>query len=118
MSLANRAAQFAPFAALTGHNDAIAETARLTDTQREITTDEMNELSRKFAYALSFDEPPVIKITYFHPDGLKAGGSYITITGAVRKIDEVYGLILMADGAEIPLDSVSEISGDIFDSDD
>lgn len=114
MPMENRAAQFAPFAALTGHSDAISETARTTTRQIDRSAEELEELSRKLAYALSFAEPPVLTITYFRPDGRKSGGSYVTITGSVKKIEPCFNLLTMTDHREIPLDAISDITGPIF----
>ena len=85
MPLESRAAQFAPFAALTGHSDAIADTARRTDTFTELSTDQQLDLSRRLTYALSFPDPPSITITYFRPDARKDGGAYITVTVTTPK---------------------------------
>ena len=114
MSLYNRAAQFAPFAALSGHDDAIEETARLTDEQRELSPGESEELNRKLAYLLQRDESTSVDITYFLPDGRKKGGRYCTITGTIRKIDDIEGRITLTDGTVIPLNAVSDIRGEIF----
>lgn len=114
MSLANRAAQFAPFAALTGHDAAIAETARTTSTRLEQSLDWLRELSRRLAYAMSFADAPVLKITYFQPDSRKAGGSYVTVTGSIRKVEQCFNLLTLADNTEIPLDAIAAIEGEIF----
>ena len=94
MSLHDRAAQFSPFAALTGHSAAIAETGRLTDSR--ITLDE-SEMARVDAALQRLREllpqAPTVSITYFVPDERKAGGSYQTITGEVKRIDTVSGTI-------------------------
>ena len=94
MSLHDRAAQFSPFAALTGHSAAIAETGRLTDSR--ITLDE-SEMARVDAELQHLQEllpsRPTVSITYFVPDERKAGGSYQTITGEVKRIDTVSGTI-------------------------
>ena len=94
MSLHDRAAQFSPFAALTGHSAAIAETGRLTDSR--ITLDE-SEMTRVDAALQRLREllpqAPTVSITYFVPDERKAGGSYQTITGEVKRIDTVSGTI-------------------------
>lgn len=79
MSMENRAAQFAPFAALTGHDAAIAETARLTSEKPELSTEELDKLSRRLVYAIEKDA--TIRITYFQPDSFKHGGSYCQTEG-------------------------------------
>ena len=104
MSLHDRAAQFSPFAALTGHSAAIAETGRLTDSR--ITLDE-SEMARVDAELQRLQEllpsRPTVSITYFVPDERKAGGSYRTITGEVKRIDTVSGMIQLADRQCVPI---------------
>lgn len=115
MSLYNRAAQFAPFAALTGHDAAIEETARLTDVQQELTQGERDMLNRKMNYLLHTDDSPVVEITYFQPDQKKAGGTYRTVSGSVKKVDDAASKVMLTDGTAIPLDAVSDIRGEVFD---
>ena len=115
MSLYNRAAQFSPFAALSGHDEAIEETVRLTDEQRELTQGESDELNRKLAYLLQRNESTPVDIIYFQPDGRKNGGSYRSVSGTIKKIDDIGGRIVMTNGTFIPLDAVSDIRGEIFD---
>lgn len=112
MSLENRAAQFAPFAALSGHDDAIAETARITIEKPELSAEDLERLSRKLIYAIEQDAE--IRITYFQPDALKQGGSYREICGKVKKIDETDSQLILADHRAIPLDSIIAIDSDIF----
>lgn len=115
MSLSDRAAQFSPFAALTGHNAAIRETARLTDSRIELAEDRRSLLNDRLQIAAAFagtDEQ--FSFTYFVPDGKKDGGSYRTCTGAVRKIDPVCGFIELRDRIRIPIESVTEVSGSLF----
>lgn len=114
MSMESRAAQFAPFAALTGHDAAIAETARITTARSEQSAEQLMELSRKLAYALSMPERRQLTITYFRPDSRKDGGAYVSVRGAVKRVEECFNLLTLTDGTEIPLDAVSDISGEIF----
>ena len=111
MSLHDRAAQFSPFAALTGHSAAIAETGRLTASR--ITLDE-SEIARVDAALQRLREllpqAPAVSITYFVPDERKAGGSYQTITGAVRRIDTVNGVLLLTDRCEVPIADIFDIT--------
>ena len=111
MSLHDRAAQFSPFAALTGHSAAIAETGRLTDSR--ITLDE-SEMARVDAALQRLREllsqEPVASITYFVPDERKAGGSYQTVTGAVRRIDTVNGVLLLTDQRAIPIPDILDVA--------
>ena len=110
MSLYDRAAQFSPFAALTGHSAAIAETGRLTD--RRVELDEY-EMARGDAELQRLQEllpgGPTASITYFVPDERKNGGSYQTVTGEVKRIDAVTGVIQMTDRREIPIEDVFSI---------
>lgn len=115
MSMDARAAQFAPFAALTGHEDAINETARRTAAMRELTAEELADLSRKLSYALSFPERPVIDITYFVPDTRKDGGSYVTVKAAIRMVEETRNIMTLMDGTEIALDAVTDLRSPVFD---
>lgn len=114
MGMEARAAQFAPFAALTGHDAAIAGTARRTSSRLELSADELHVLSQKMAYALSFAERPELSVTYFKADSRKTGGAYITVHGSIKKVEECYNLLTLTDGTEIPLTDISDISGDIF----
>lgn len=116
MSLYNRAAQFAPFAALSGHDDAIEETARLTEARRELTQGERDILNRKLNWLLQRDDNPVIKITYFQPDKRKSGGRYCTVTGTLKKIDDIEGKLLLRDGTSISFSDISDMDGEVFDN--
>ena len=111
MSLHDRAAQFSPFAALTGHSAAIAETGRLTDSR--ITLDE-SEMARVDAELQHLQEllpsRPTVSITYFVPDERKAGGSYQTVTGTVRRIDTANGVVLLTDRREVPIADIFDIT--------
>ncbi|MGM9853777.1 MAG: hypothetical protein ACI30N_07410 [Muribaculaceae bacterium] len=114
MPLESRAAQFAPFAALTGHSDAIAETARRTDDFPELSADELLDLSRRLTYAMSFPEPPSITITFFRPDIRKTGGAYVTVTGTIKKLEPAYNLLTLTDGTQIPLSAITALQSPIF----
>ena len=109
MPMRNRAAQFAPFAALSGHDDAIAETRRITESFKELSDDEKTLVSRKLTYAI--ETKSQISLKYFIPDKTKAGGSYNRIEGRIMKWDEYNNTILMNDGNIIPVRSISEIDG-------
>lgn len=110
MPLADRAAQFAPFATLTGHSAAIQETARLTESRVEPDEYEKDILREKLnLIAAKIDECPEITITYFQPDGKKEGGAYLDVTGCVMKIDEYKRVICMKDSAKIPIDEIVQI---------
>ena len=113
MSLRDRAAQFAPFAALTGYEAAVGETARLTSERRELDPQEAEELNRRLTdLAARLKDRPEVTIEYFVPDERKAGGAYITVTGVVRNISVPERLMILADGTAIPLDDVISIEWD------
>ena len=110
MSRMNRAAQFAPFAALTGYEESIEETARLTDRRIELSEYEIEELNAKLNFIQEhIKERPEVTITYFQPDERKEGGSYITVAGKVRRIDEVIGVLVFEDEKIICLETIIEI---------
>ncbi len=110
MPICDRAAQFSPFAALTGYEAAIKETARLTDERRQLDESEKEILNGKLqAIAERLKETPRVAITYFKPDERKAGGSYVTVVGAVIKMNPYRRMIIMEDGLEVPIDDVFEI---------
>ena len=110
MPLRDRAAQFAPFAALTGYEAAVGETARLTVERRELDAQEAAELNRRLAdLAARLKDRPEVTIEYFVPDERKAGGAYVTITGRVRHISVPEKTLVMEDGAVIPLDDIVSI---------
>lgn len=110
MSIHDRAAQFAPFAALTGHGEAIAETARLTDRKIELDDYERLKLDEKLLILQEhIMEMPEISVTYFCPDEKKEGGKYVTITKALRKINEVERTLLMEDGMQIRIEDILEV---------
>lgn len=119
MSLYNRAAQFAPFAALTGYEEAIIETARLTAPKVDMMEDNQQLLDRKLALlSRSLREQPTVSITYFQPDKKKTGGQYLTVTGVIKTIRDSERVILMADGKRVSIDTIISIDGDIFSSEE
>lgn len=107
MPMADRAAQFSPFAALAGHGAAIAETARLTDRKIELTEDETSLLDEKLRLLLETGGTGVF--TWFLPDGRKDGGSYVTAEGSIKKIDPLAGKITLASGSAISIEDILEI---------
>lgn len=110
MSMENRAAQFAPFAALTGHDEAIAETARLTTPKKLLSNDEMASLTRKLACVIE-QVPGQEEYTFVHyvPDAKKEGGKYVSITGTVKKYDEVTRTITLSDWKVLLIDNILSI---------
>jgi len=115
MSIANRAAQFSPFAALTGYDAAIAETARLTDERKELSEDMLETLSMKLGMLEdAIPDRPEVSVTYFRKDEKKEGGAYITVTGAVKKIDDYEGVIVLVNGKKINIQDILDIEGKLF----
>lgn len=115
MPMSDRAAQFAPFAALTGYDSAIKETGRLTDERIELDEEALTALDMKYQLLMdAFDDAPEVTITYFQPDERKAGGEYVSAIGAVKKVDGFERLITMQDGTKIPMDDVLSIDGELF----
>ena len=111
MSMHDRAAQFSPFAALVGYDDAVAETARLTDSRLELTEDEMFELNANLNRLLdSLDEQPQISVTYFVPDEKKSGGKYVEKVGVVRIIDSYAGELEFTDGVRIAVADMAALT--------
>ena len=110
MPMEMRAAQFAPFAALTGYDTVINETARLTDQQVELEDYDNERLNRKYAELIeNISEHPVITVSYFKPDKHKGGGAYVSKTGHLKKVDTYEQLMIMEDGTSIPLAAIVDI---------
>ena len=109
MPRADRAAQFAPFAALTGYGDVIDETARLTDERAEPAEERLSELDRKLR-AVMAEQNAEATIVYFVEDGRKAGGSYRTYSGKIVRVDGARRRVVTEDGGEIPFESLIEIA--------
>lgn len=115
MSLYDRAAQFSPFAALTGHEAAIRETARLTDEKRELDEDAISRLNERLHLIReNIGSELVVTITYFVPDDKKAGGAYLSHSGVVKRIDAYERAVIMTDKTVIPIEQISDIEGDFF----
>ena len=111
MSMHDRAAQFAPFAALVGYDDAVAETARLTETRPELDEQEQRAINERLAYiADHIHEYPEVRIRYFVPDERKSGGAIIEVSGKVKKISATDGTIVMTDGCKIRLSDIVDLS--------
>jgi hypothetical protein len=105
MPLTDRAAQFAPFAALTGYEDVLEETARLTDTPALLTESSRQVINDRLMQ-LASQKTPWIRVTFFVPDIRKAGGEYVTVTGQVKRVDGDAGHLLLTDGRQIPLSAI------------
>ncbi len=112
MATLRRAAQFSPFAALTGYEGTIQETARLTDAKAELDEDKVAVLDMKLRFlADHLSECPEVSIKYFKPDGKKEGGSYRVITGIIKRIDAYEQTIVMLDATAILISDIFEITG-------
>lgn len=110
MAAIDRAAQFSPFAALTGYDAAVKETARLTDKRVELDESMKEALSNNLQMiADRLKEHPEIAITYFQPDAKKNGGTYVTVINTVKKIDVYERIVVMTDGKVIPVDEIISI---------
>ena len=110
MSMHDRAAQFAPFAALVGYDDAVAETARLTESRPELDEQEQQAINERLAYIVNhIHEQPNVHIKYFVPDEHKSGGAIIEVSGKVKKISATDGTIVLTDGCIIPIADVMDI---------
>ena len=118
MPIVDRAAQFSPFAALTGHRAAIEETARVTDHRIELDEDAKEQLDQTLQLLLErIDEQPEITVTWFSPDKKKAGGQYHTATGKLKRIDTQESRLILTDGNQIPLEDLLEIRSESFQDD-
>lgn len=115
MSMHDRAAQFSPFAALTGHKEAINETARLTDRKLELDDGAKAIINEKLRIISEhIKECPKVTITYYEPDAAKDGGAYLTVSGCVKKSDTYKNKLVMTDGLEIMFDALLEIDGEML----
>ena len=115
MLLRDRAAQFSPFAALTGHKAAINETARLTDEKQILSEDVIAKLNEQLNLIKeNIGTNLIVTITYFVPDDRKSGGAYISNTGVVKKINEYNHTVILTDNTVIPIEQISEMQSDIF----
>lgn len=111
MSRLNRAAQFSPFAALTGYDDLVAESARVTDRKMELCDDDLALLNEQLAYLQShINEQPEVTIVYFEPDARKNGGEYQEYTGKVKRVREYEEVVEMDSGLVIPFSDIASIS--------
>lgn len=115
MSPIDRAAQFSPFAALTGHDAAIKETARLTEERLELDENRKELLDARLQLLREhLGENPTVTFTFFEPDERKSGGAYVTVTGSVKKIEEYENKIILEEGAAIFIDDIYAVEGELF----
>lgn len=110
MSAIQRASQFAPFSALTGYDDEVKETARLTNEKIILSEDSMNEISDNIIHINNIIKTkPLVSVTYFVKDTKKQGGKYLTITKNIKRIDDIYNILYMTDGSKISMNDIIEI---------
>ena len=115
-TMIERAARFAPFAAITGYEEMVLEEARVTEERIELDESTLAMLNEKLNIIHdSLDSEPVIQITYFEPDKKKSGGAYISVTGMVKRIDEYERLVIMSDGKKIRIDEIFGLESRLFD---
>ena len=115
MSRADRAAQFSPFAALTGYDAAVRETARVTERRIELDEGVKAELNARLNCILEhLPEHPQVSLTYFVPDEKKSGGAYRTVTGTVRKLDSFAKTLTLTDGTVVPMEEMVHVEGKFF----
>ena len=114
-SMMDRAARFAPFAAIAGYEEMVLEEARITEERVDLDEGALSLLNEKLNMIQEFlDEEPEVTITYFEPDKKKDGGAYISITGTVKRIDEYERIVLMSDDKKIKIDEIYAIESDLF----
>lgn len=114
MSMESRAAQFAPFAALSGYNDAIVDASRLTGERIFIDDDFKDILNEKLLFLLNNDKP-FATFTYFVSDESKSGGSYKIVSNYIKKIDLYNDFVVLVDGVKLPISDIIDITSDLFD---
>ena len=114
-SMMDRAARFAPFAAITGYEEMVLEEARVTEERVDLDEGALSLLNEKLNMIQEFlDEEPEVTITYFEPDKKKTGGAYVSVTGIVKRIDEYEHIVLMNDGKRIPIGEIYDVQSELF----
>jgi len=114
-SMMDRAARFAPFAAITGYEEMVLEEARVTEERIDLDEGTLSLLNEKLNMIQEFlDDEPEVTITYFEPDKKKSGGAYVNITGIVKRIDEYEHLVMMTDGKKIYIEDIYNLQSDLF----
>lgn len=114
-SMMDRAARFAPFAAITGYEEMVLEEARVTEKRIDLDEGALALLNEKLNMIQEFlDEEPEVTITYFEPDKKKSGGAYVSVTGTVKRIDEYEHIVLMNDSKQIPIGEIYDIQSELF----
>ena len=114
-SMMDRAARFAPFAAITGYEEMVLEEARITEERIDLDEGTSSILNEKLNMIQEFiDEEPEVTITYFEPDKKKSGGAYVSVTGIVKRIDEYEHFVIMMDGKKISIEEIYGLESDLF----
>ena len=114
-TMIDRAARFAPFAAITGYEEMVLEEARVTEERVDLDEGALSFLNEKLNMIREFlDEKPEVTITYFEPDKKKSGGAYVSIAGVVKRIDEYEHLVILTDGKKILIEDIYAIESDLF----
>lgn len=114
-TMMDRAARFAPFAAITGYEEMVLEEARVTEERIELDEGTLSKLNEKLNMIQEFiDEEPEVRVTYFEADKKKKGGAYIDVIGAVKRIDEYERIVIMSDGKKIPIDDIYGLVSNLF----
>lgn len=114
-TMSERAARFAPFAAITGYEEMVLEEARVTEDWIELDEGTKATLNEKLQIIMeSLDSRPIVVFTYFQPDEKKSGGAYVSVTGTVKRIDEYEKCVLLTDGTKLPIECIFEIESDLF----
>lgn len=114
-TMMDRAARFAPFAAITGYEEMVLEEARITEERIDLDEGALSLLNEKLNMIQEFlDEEPEVTITYFEPDKRKSGGAYVSVTGIVKRIDEYEHIVLMNDGKRIPIGEIYDVQSELF----
>ena len=114
-TMMDRAARFAPFAAITGYEEMVLEEARITEERIDLDEGTLSILNEKLNMIQEFiDEEPEVTITYFEPDKKKSGGAYVSVTGIVKRIDEYEHLVIMTDGRMIRVEDIYGLESDLF----
>ena len=114
-TMMDRAARFAPFAAITGYEEMVLEEARITEERIDLDEGTLSILNEKLNMIQEFiDEEPEVTITYFEPDKKKSGGAYVSVTGIVKRIDEYEHLVIMTDGKMIRVEDIYGLESDLF----
>lgn len=114
MSMRDRAAQFSPFAALTGYDRCISEEARLTDSKKELTEEEKQEIEQRLQILDNSEGSPLIRVTYFKADDKKSGGGYETVSGEFKRVDLYQRTLNLRSGEKIAIEDILDIEGEVF----